>query len=249
MEKFQERHHRNGFGIAIVLIIVGILFLGFNTGVIPEQYRPILISWEMFLIFLGALFLFRRHVVGGIVLIFIGGFFILPKLTAISGNYIQMYWPVLLILLGVILLFSRFNRRKQVFTRNTTYLHQSASDGSESGTRDHYSIQKDVSFASDELVVLDPEFEGGKVNVTFGEVKIDLRRTSLAVSEVVIEVNVSFGNIIFYVPSDWNVKLQLNSVFGGFEDKRIFPLENQIDQRKTLLIVGSTAFGGGELRN
>ncbi|MBB3188250.1 LiaF transmembrane domain-containing protein [Microbacter margulisiae] len=250
MEKLHERHHHNnGPAFAIVLIIVGALFLGFNVGIIPDRFHPVLISWEMLLIVLGTVSLLRRHFVGGVVLLLIGGFFILPKLLAISGNFVQMYWPVLLIFLGIVLLLSRLTHKNHV-TISRSYDWQEIKQEAiykEGSVRN--GIHKNVAFANEEFVVLDSEFAGGSVNVTFGEMKIDLRKTALASSKVMFEINVSFGNIIIFVPADWQVQLQVNTVFGGFEDKRIFPSERNGNQDKTLVIFGSTSFGGGELRN
>lgn len=250
MEKFHVQHHRqNGPAVAIVLIIVGALFLGFNLGLIQERYRPILISWEMLLIVLGAISLFKRHFVSGFILLSLGVFFLLPKVVAISSDFAQVYWPIMLIFVGIILLFHRFvyPKRNHCSTQSYDWHHVDSTISSE-----HQQAQgefhKNVVFGNEEFLVLDTEFKGGDINVTFGEIKIDLRKTQLATAKVAVEINVQFGNVVIFVPSDWKVQLQVNCVFGGFEDKRIFSPDRS-DQDKTLVIYGSTTFGGGELRN
>jgi len=251
MEKLNERHHhhQNGPAVAIVLIIVGGLFLGFNLGLIPDNYRPVLISWEMLLIVLGAISLFKGHFVSGFVLLCLGGFFILPKIVGISGDFVHVYWPIMLIIAGLILLFHRFvNPRHADFSAKMNDWHTAENVATTARTQSQGGFHKNVVFGNETFLVLDTEFNGGDINVTFGEIKIDLRKTQLADSTVAIELNVQFGNVVIYVPSDWKIQLQVNSIFGGFEDKRIFPTPTAA-QDKMLVIYGSTTFGGGELRN
>jgi predicted membrane protein len=254
MEKLNvrcHRHHQNGPAVALVLIIVGGLFLGFNLGLIPDHYRPILISWEMLLIVLGAGSVYKRHFVSGIVLLCLGCFFLLPKIISVSGDFVHIYWPVMLIVAGIILLLHRFiNPKRYDFSANINDWHRSNHGDSTERTQSQSGFHKNVVFGNEKFLVLDPEFKGGDINVTFGEIIIDFRKTQLATSTVEIEINVQFGSVVVYVPSDWKIQLQVDNVFGGFEDKRIFIYEQEhVPQEKTLIIYGSIVFGGGELRN
>lgn len=209
-----------------------------------------MISWEILLIVLVAISLFKGHFVSGFVLLCLGGFFILPKIVGISGDFVHVYWPIMLIIAGLILLFHRFvNPRHADFSAKMNDWHRRNDRClTTENNQSQGSFHKNVVFGNETFLVLDSEFNGGDINVTFGEIKIDLRKTKLADTTVTIEINVQFGNIVLYVPSDWKIQLQVNSVFGGFEDKRIYPTPTT-EQEKMLVIYGSTTFGGGELRN
>jgi predicted membrane protein len=249
--------YTKGLGFGLVLMVIGVVFLGFNFGLVPETLRSTIISWQMLLIVIGVVHLFRRRLVSGVVLIFIGGFFIIPKLVpAINGQFIHLYWPLLLIAAGVVILLQRvlgpqcssekwnheWNHCHRHHHNREYRHHQSKWGASAEGGFSRNSV-----FASGDHIVLDPEFKGGDLNAVFGGISLDLRRTSLPVGETIIEVNAVFGGITIYVPTDWYVETHLDSVFGGFQDNRM-PKE-PLDTTRKLIIVGSCVFGGGELRN
>jgi len=50
------------------------------------------------------------------------------------------------------------------------------------------------------------------------------------------------------VPEDWEIKIEVTSVFGGFSDKRVRSIVEK-DREKVLIISGINVFGGGEIVN
>ena len=60
-----------------------------------------------------------------------------------------------------------------------------------------------------------------------------------------LEMICVFGGSTLIVPADWNVKVEMFSIFGGFEDKRV---TGQVDYNKTLILKGVAIFGGGEVK-
>lgn len=257
--KMKQHHNKkccHGMGFAIFLILVGGIFLLLNTGIIPAEYKPLIASWQMFLIAIGTWSLFKREYLWGALLITIGGFFIYPIVAATFPDdfmsvgidlhaYFHTYWPVLLIIIGIFLILSKMfpsfgSKRKwerchhQV--NNGTYNHQTA---------DY--LERNSVFGSSEQIVLSQNFKGGEANIVFGELIIDLRKAKLAEGNSKMELNVVFGNIIVYVPADWNAELQTTTVMGSFADKR-HQIANT-DSKSRLIIEGNSVFGGGELRN
>lgn len=246
-----------GIGFGIVLLIVGFVFLGNNFGIIPLAIKNVIISWQMLLIFIGVVNLFKRQFVSGVVLIFIGSFFIIPKVVSgIDGNFIHIYWPLLLIGAGIFILLKRlifpksrfetlgnewkergFAMRDEFRQRNYQSNNESANGG----------FSKNSIFAGTEHIVLDPEFNGGELNAVFGGLTLDLRRTNLPVGETRLDVNAVFGGITIFIPSDWFVETHLDAVFGGFQDNRL--PKDVLDKSRKLVITGSCVFGGGEIRN
>ena len=65
----------------------------------------------------------------------------------------------------------------------------------------------------------------------------------------VIDFFAMFGGGTFIVPADWDVNVDVTSIFGGFADKRI-PSKNVSEEKnKQLFIRGIVIFGGGEIKS
>jgi predicted membrane protein len=258
IKTYRYRHHHHGVSLAVFLIAVGVVFLGFNMGVIPIQYKNVFLSWQMLLIFLGCLSIIKRHYFGGLILMGIGTFFILPAIEKIQPNFlgqipadlVQTYWPVLLIGLGVIVLLQWLfpSKYKMKFMQYEKCHHHHHHHSWQQEHVENGYINSNSVFGEGEHIVLDPEFKGGEINAVFGGIKLDLRKTKLPEGMAKLEINAVFGGVTIYVPNDWNVQIRVDAVFGGFEDKRD-SLNTTIDMSKTLVIFGSCVFGGGELRN
>ena len=108
-------------------------------------------------------------------------------------------------------------------------------------------VERSVMFGEVNQIFLAPEFKGGRVEASFGELRLDLRKTTLPEGRTVLDVNASFGSIVISVPADWAVELNVSSSFGEFADKR-YDIGN-VQPGKTLVITGRCTFAGGELRN
>ena len=63
-----------------------------------------------------------------------------------------------------------------------------------------------------------------------------------------MEVICAFGGVELFVPSDWNIKIEVISALGGFSDKR-YMTNVSVNTEKTLVIKGVAAFGGGEIKS
>lgn len=252
-----KRNRGNGIGFALFLILFGGIYLFLNLGIIPIEYKRILISWQMLLIVLGIWNLLKKQFVGAFFLIAIGCFFIYPVLCSVFPEYfvrfdvdIKTYWPVLLIAGGILLVISRsFPSSKRGHRKE--YRYESTNDNynpAEQNSADY--VDKNLMFGSSEQIVLSQNFKGGEANVMFGELIIDLRRANLSEYPGILEANVMFGSIVIYTPSDWTVELKSSSFLGSFEDKR-YHISNKISESSAprLIIKGSAMFGSGEIRS
>jgi len=256
---FKRGRGNDGVGFALFLILFGGVFLFLNTGIIPEEYRPILISWQMLLIVIGLWSLVvKRNFSAGTILILIGVVFIYPKLSFFFPEYFadfdidfRTYWPVILIVAGIALIMgSRFpNKRKREFREkfnNHENMHRKNNESANFNSADY--IDKNLLFGGSEQIILSHNFRGGEGNVMFGELIIDLRRARLAEGTHKLEANAMFGSLILYTPTDWNVDLRSSSFLASIEDKRYHstPIENATS---TLVVKSSAMFGSIELRN
>lgn len=242
--------YSKGIGFGLFLMLIGMLFLGFNFGLIPMNLKSILITWPAFFILVGILSLVKRNFISSYLFLFLGVFFIIPKIMPeLEGNFFEIYWPVLLIGVGVLILLQKLFGPK-CSTDNckgewSNYQHKHHHYSKYSNNKGGFS--KNSVFGGGDHIVLDEEFKGGEMNAVFGGITLDLRRTNLPAGETFLEANAVFGGITIYVPGEWLVETQMDSVFGGFQDNRI--TKDSIDTTRKLIITGSCVFGGGELKN
>lgn len=118
MEKVPQKENSRET-LALVLIGIGLFWILKQTGVFHhlgffhfDIFRPIrhaiqgvghfIFSWPMILIIIGVVLLAGKRS-GGLVLLIIGGIFLLPKLIFISGATILILFPIILIALGIAL--------------------------------------------------------------------------------------------------------------------------------------------------
>lgn len=119
MEKVPQKHNSRET-IALLLIGIGLLWFLIQTGVFfkfpffhfENIFNPIrnifqgighvVFSWPMILIIVGVILLAGKRS-GGLVLLIIGGIFILPKIIVISGAAMFLLFPLVLIGIGIAL--------------------------------------------------------------------------------------------------------------------------------------------------
>lgn len=252
--------YTKGLGFGLLLMLAGVVFLGFNFGLIPHELRHVIISWPMLLIFIGVVNYFKRHIFSGTILVLIGSFFIIPRFIeaypasfpGIHGDFTHIYWPLLLIAAGILLITGRIFGPKWGFNEwnhhhDPKYRHHHHHKYSSEWQGRNEGFSKNSVFGSGEHIVLDPEFKGGEMNAVFGGITLDLRKTNLPVGETRLDINAVFGGVTIFIPNDWFVETHMDAVFGGFQDNRL-PVE-PTDKTRKLIITGSCVFGGGELRN
>jgi len=222
---------------AFVFIATGLLFMGHNLGLIDSTLFHTLVSWQMLLIVIGVVMLIKRHFLSGLILITVGTYFLLPSTIAIGA-----YWPVLLILIGIGILLKLFNKSG----KGPQMCKHSAKTYENSMINDGF-IASEVTFGEAKHIVLDPVFKGADLNVTFGSITLDLRRTLLESEETFINLNMNFSGVELYIPSNWNVIFEAKTSLGGVDDKRF--MAHDIDHAHKLIIRGNITFSGVEIKN
>ncbi len=111
----QNRERTNWLGVC--LLVVGIAYLNRNLHWDFHIFQNILpgyfFSWQAILIIVGfCLLLFGRR--GGLALMLIGAFFLFPhRLIHIFSEFHQ-WWPLALIVLGIVLLTRPVKKPKQI---------------------------------------------------------------------------------------------------------------------------------------
>lgn len=235
MERNREfrRNNTTRLILGIVFVFLGIAVLGEIAGIFDWDFKHAIFSWPMILIFLGVVFISGKDSKStGLILLGIGIFFIIPRFFDTPYYWRSLFWPIVLITLGVLIIFHRGKR---------PVIPRSSSSGED--------ILDDTSiFGGSDRLLNSQNFKGGKITNIFGGSKYDMRQVKLAEGTNYLEVSMIFGGSKFIVPENWDIKLEVTSIFGGFSDKRMRSIVVP-DENRRLIITGEAIFGGGELTN
>ncbi len=91
----------------MLLIIAGLILIVKKSTVLPETLDDfidnIIFSWQMLLIVIGIIVLNGSdNKTPGIVMISVGGFFLIPELFTDFFRSFNFFWPALFIVLGIV---------------------------------------------------------------------------------------------------------------------------------------------------
>jgi predicted membrane protein len=230
--------------LGAVLVLSGLLLLAFNIGWLNPALKSIFFSWPMLFVLFAVIGFVKRQRLISVIFLLLGLFFLLPRLETVypgilgeaGKEFTSNYWPLLLIVIGLMIIIAvAINRKKKVPFRNDIVNKQSNTDGW---------IVKDVIFGGSESVFLEPIFKGGKIDVVFGGVVLDLRKTTLPETTVYLNIDVVFGGVTIYIPENWSVKSDIDSVFGGYSDKRVNVVVSDDKSDSKLVLQGTLIFSG-----
>jgi predicted membrane protein len=200
------------------------------------ELKRYLFRWEVILIVLGFAFLLsHEHKGPGIVLLLVGSTFYLRNFFDFHFNFWQIFFPAILILAGIMILFKRKFEHPNIERHNLS---------------DEDVIDEFAFFGGGDRTIVSQNFKGGKISAFFGGSNFNMTRARLAPGKNYIEVFAVFGGMKFIVPEDWDIRISVLPIFGGFSDKhRIHPRAAGDDARPELIIKGIVIFGGGEIKS
>ena len=234
--RHDRRHLQNNRAIiGVVLVLVGAFLIMRNTGVFPGFVDHIIFSWPMFLVTIGLVITLGSsgNNTGGIIVMAVGAFFLLPHIFRETFDF-NLFWPAVFIIIGVIFIFSK----RKVW-------HGVSTSGQ---VGDDYIDIINI-FSGGERQIVSENFTGGKITSIFGGSEIDLTQSKLAQGVSELEIACIFGGTTIIVPNDWNVKIEVVPVLGGFGDERKLNLGRTVDTSRQLIIKGAVVFGGGEIKS
>ena len=251
------RHNHAAWGgicFGMALITVGLLLLSFSMELIPIGWKRVFISWQMLLIAIGFMQIFEHRFVSGILIAGVGSFFIIPRMISaypaswdISGNFTSTYWPMLLIVLGIIIVLAMIIRPKRNRDKGKDRCEGKRRMGQDISSSDDGTIQYSLVFTSAEHVFLEPEFRGGEISVVLAGMELDLRRAQLPEGVTYLKLSTVLGACEIKVPENWYIEIKNESVMGGVSDKRR-NIHNSDPTRK-LVIIASCVLGGAEIND
>ena len=115
-DHFLKRHkeHHPQVGIGLFLIVLGLALLVATNDLLGLGSVKDYFTWETALVFIGALLLLNLQFTGGLILIAIGAWFFMENRDYELPEIIRtIYWPAVIILIGLGFIISSFIKRRR----------------------------------------------------------------------------------------------------------------------------------------
>ena len=222
-----------------ILILLGGGLLLDQTGYI--NFGDIIsLYWPSILILVGFFGLFDRRSskIGNIIAIIFGILFQLNRLDYITIDVFKLFFPLILIIMGLNIIFSKGVRKHNspVEPEKWSKKNLSAEDV----------VDMFVVFSGIETINQSQYFKGGKISAIFGGIDLDLSGTTLNNNEAFLDVSALFGGVDIIVPRHWRVEMMGTPILGGWDNKT----RPSTDPNAPVLKINGTAiFGGIEVKN
>jgi predicted membrane protein len=193
-------------GLAIALFGV-VLVLDRLNLVIADQ---VLRLWPTVIVAIGALIYAQSRRIGsginGIIVMLIGGWLLLNSLGILRVRLWEMFWPMVLIGIGAMLVMQAIGRR----TREATGAYSD-------DTLAVFAVMSGVKRTSTST-----RFRGGEVTAVMGGAHLDLRQATIPPGEeAVLDIFAIMGGCEITVPPSWTVATPIVPIMGGVDDKRL----------------------------
>ena len=146
-----------------------------------------------------------------------------------SGIVFKLFFPVLLVLIGVNVLTKGSAQKKQF--RDYT-------DAYNSDTPEYNAI-----FGGQTITCSNEIFTGATLNSIFGGIDLKLQNAYIQ-EDVVINCTTIFGGIDIRVPANVNVQVSGVPIFGGIDNK----VRNRIPDAPTIFVNATCLFGGIDIK-
>ena len=185
--------------IGLLIVAVGASFLLTNLNILPFDVG-IAQWWPLFIVAGGVVMLLSdvRNYLWAMLVIGLGALLQLKQFGIVDVNPWQLFWPAIIIVLGVSVMTSRGSSRGKI----------AASD------------REDVMaiLSGSEVRVESKDFKGSRVTSICGGAMIDLRKAVIK-KEATIDVFAFWGGIEIIVPEHVMVKNNTAAIMGGVEQQ------------------------------
>jgi hypothetical protein len=110
----RNREHHPQVSVGLFFIILGLALLVATNDLLDLGGIGSYFTWQTAMVFVGVLLLVNLKFVGGLLLISGGIWFYLEEMSSGVPEYIKtIFWPVVIVLLGLIFIISSLIKRKK----------------------------------------------------------------------------------------------------------------------------------------
>jgi predicted membrane protein len=164
--EFHNHLTNNRVIIGVILVLAGLFLVIRNTGFFPDFIDNVIFSWPMLLVTIGIIMTIgATEKTAGIIIMAVGGFFMIPLIFRETFHMYNMFWPSIFIIIGVIFIATK----------------QRVSGGSRSkGMTGDDVIDYINIFSGGERQIVSQNFKGGKITAVFGGIELDLTKAKMA---------------------------------------------------------------------
>ena len=188
--------------------------------------------WTLFIIVPSLVGLFGGHdKTANIIGLLIGTFLLLSCQNIIDFDIMwKLAVPVIIAVIGIKMIFGGIGRNKR-------FIKSIEANGDDIKTGFAAFSGQDIRFDNE-------IFKGAELTAVFGGIKCDLRNAVFE-GDAVINACCIFGGADILLPDNVNIKVNSNSLFGGFDNKKH---QNSNDNQYTVYLNGTCIFGGVDVK-
>lgn len=212
--------------MGLLIVAVGLSFLLTNLNILPFSVA-IGDWWPMFVVVGGVVILLNdaKNYLWALLVIALGIIFQLNQLELIDVNPWQLFWPAVIIVVGLSVMTSRSSSKQRVASHE----------------------REDVTaiLSGSETRVQSKDFKGSRVTAVCGGAMIDLREATIK-KEATIDLFAFWGGIEIRVPEGVIVKNSTSAIMGGVENKT--GSSDVTEKAPVLHIIGDVVMSGVEIK-
>ena len=224
----QEKKGHHGVSIiGIILVLLGVVWVLNNIDIIDFSFG---LYWPVILIAVGVINLAgarRLYHPPAWILIALGGLFLLTTHDVLEWGDVWKFWPVILIIIGISILFKREGIRF-------------------GGAAAEDRVNETAIFWGFDRQITGKKFKGGSITAIFGGGDLDLRDADLDAGGAVIDITAIFGGVDIKLPESWAVEAHTTGIFGGADNRCKNPEKHD---GKRIVINATAIFGGIDIKN
>lgn len=211
--------------MGLLIVAVGLSFLLTNLNILPFSVA-IGDWWPMFIVAAGVVVLCNdvKNYLWALLIIALGAIFQLNQLNVIDVNPWQLFWPAIIIVVGLSIMTSRVSSKRRVASHD----------------------REDVTaiLSGSEAHVQSDDFKGSRVTAVCGGAVLDLRGVTIK-KEATVDLFAFWGGIEIRVPEGVTIKNSTSAILGTVEGKAV---ATQIKDAPVLHIIGDVVMAGVEIK-
>jgi transcriptional regulator with XRE-family HTH domain len=233
--QFDHGVSRSSLQLAVLILITGGLTL--TSEILNWDVSFWSILWPTALLVFGLFGILPRFSFFRFGCFLFGGYFLLDNLNVLRFQFgWNLVLPSILLILGICLVLKTLFKPKYHFHRRMKHKPHCSQDG------ETFSVS--VNFGGDNRIISLPRMSYGDINVSFGEIKVDLSGVEEIADACMVDANCSFGELTLLVPSRYRIQCAKNASFAEVSIHG----KPDADTQGTIFVNANASFGEISIR-